>query len=130
MALDVRQLLDDARERKSLRFVMHDQRPADFEALDARLAFRYGNVVSEHLALRSRGSQLTADGTVQTAAGRIYLRLLMDHGYGLARTARIGRSQSVLIHGDLADPVVVAEEPAGGALSAAALPPVWMVPAP
>ena len=122
MQIDVPALLADVRERKVLAFATHEPHPANFETFDARLAIEHGIVVSEHLALRGDGVLMTGDGMIQAKAGRIYLRLLMDHGLGLARSARLGRSQSVLIHGDLANPWIVLEEPAGTPVSAAAVP--------
>ena len=127
MQLDIPALLADVRERKVLAFATHDARAANFEQLDVRLAIHQGNIISEHLAMRSDGALMTGDGTIQAQAGRIYVRLLMDHGLGLAQTARLGRSQSVLLHGDLANPWVILEDPTGVPPPAAAGPAAGMV---
>jgi AsmA-like C-terminal region len=113
MQLDIPALLADVRERKILSFATHDARGGDFQQFDARFAIQHGMIISEHMAMRADGVLMTADGTIQATAGRIYMRVLMDHGLGLARTARLGRSQSVLLHGDLSNPWVVLEEPTG-----------------
>ena len=119
MLLDLQMLLADARERKVMKFSSHDRRGADFESLDARLAVRQGSIVSEYVGLRSDGLLITGDGHLQTTANRLYMRILMDHGHGLARTARLGRSQSVLVYGDVANPTILLEEPGGPPASAA-----------
>ena len=110
MQIDAAGLLADARERKSFAFSTHQRRDSVFDVFDARLAVRHGTIVSEHVAIRREGAAVTADGAVQVPAGLVYLRLLADHGQGLARSARLGRSQSVLIHGAMSNPKVVLED--------------------
>lgn len=118
MQMDIAALFADARDRKAFPFSAHQRRESDFERFDARLALRQGALMSEHISLRRDGLAVTADGVVQSRAGRIYLRLLTDHGQGLARTARLGRSQSVLIHGEIGNPTVLLEEAVGPPLPA------------
>ena len=120
LPVDVWALLADARERKRFKFASHERQAAEFESFQARLAVRQGTLLSEHVALRSAGSLVTGDGMIQPSSGRIYLRLLTDYGQGLARTARLGRSQSVLMHGDLTNPTVLIEEATGVPVTAAA----------
>ena len=118
MQMDVAALFADARDRKTFSFSAHQRRESDFERFDARLALRQGALVSEHISLRRDGLAVTADGVLQSRVGRIYLRLSTDHGQGLARTARLGRSQSILIHGEIGNPTVVLEEAIGSSLPA------------
>jgi AsmA protein len=113
MQIDTAALLADVRGRKSFAFSTHQRRESEFDQLDARLAIRQGTIMSEHVAVRREGAAVTVDGAVQARAGRVYLRLLADHGQGLARTARLGRSQSVLIHGVVGNPTVLLEEASG-----------------
>lgn len=110
MLLDLPSLLADARERKSFPLTSHQPKRGAFEQFEAKLGLRQGALLTEDVTLRQDGARITVDGTVQAAKGRIYLRLLTDHGQGLARTARIGRSQSVLLYGDLTDPMVLLED--------------------
>ena len=113
MPINAAGLLADARERKSFALSTHQRSSSAFDQFNARLAVRQGTIMSEHVAVHREGAAITADGTVQVRAGRVYLRLLTDHGQGLARSARLGRSQSVLIHGEVGNPTVMLEEAAG-----------------
>jgi AsmA protein len=112
MQIDTAALLADARGRKSFAFSTHQRRDSEFDQFEALLAIRQGTIMTEHVAVRREGAVVTADGAVQVRAGRVYFRLLADHGQGLARTARLGRSQSVLIHGEMGNPTVLLEESA------------------
>lgn len=111
LPFDLPRLLAQVRDLKTTTFGAHEHRPADFQSLEARFGVRYSTLVSEQVTLRSDGTTITGDGTIQAATGGIYFRWLIDHGFGLARTARLGRSQSVLFRGDLANPIVILEEP-------------------
>lgn len=128
LPLDIPDLMATARERRVLAFSEHRTKSVPFETFDARFAVRYGRLVSEYIALRSGGATIIGDGTAATDVGQIYLRLLAEHGQGLARTARLGRFQSVLVYGDLANPTVRAEEPVGVPPSATAAPVVFQPP--
>lgn len=123
--IDLTGLLADARERRTFPLATYHPRDAEFEHMEGRFAIRQGVVLSEHFAVRHDGVTVTADGRLQTISGRVYLRLLSNHGQGLARTARLGRSQSVLIHGELGNATVLLEDAAAlpGASAIAPAPP-------